>query len=215
MSSISPELPNTGTPPGLSALPTGARPLVEYSPKLFTVADVAELPSELPSGTVLYELDNGRLLTMPPPGDVHGAVEGNLITALKIQGEQRGLGKARSGDVGVILWRNPDRLVGADALFIANGSLPIRHSPEGYLETIPDLVVEVRSKNDTLPAIQRKVDDYLTAGVKVVWVVDPAARTVTAHRRDVAPQVFLEDDTLTIEDVIPGFQLLVRDAVQE
>ena len=72
-------------------------------------------------------------------------------------------------------WRNPDRLVGADAVFIANSSLPIRESSEGYLETIPDLVVEVRSKNDTLPAVQRKVDDYLTAGVKVVWVVDPAA----------------------------------------
>jgi Uma2 family endonuclease len=214
MSSVGQQSANIATSP---LLPTGdaARPLLDYAPKLFTVADVAELPSELPSGTVLYELDNGRLITMPPPGDVHGALEGNLITALKIQGEYRGLGKARSGDVGVILWRNPDRLLGADAVFIANKSLPIRRSSEGYLETIPDLVVEVRSKNDTLPAIQRKVDDYLAAGVQVAWVVDPAARTVTAHRRDAQPQVYLEDDVLTIEDVIPGFQLRVRDALQE
>jgi len=208
-------IPPAATSPTSSAFTDGVRPFVEYAPKLFTVADVAELPSELPSGAVLYELDNGRLLTMPPPGDIHGAVESNLVTALKIQGEHRGLGKARSGDVGVILWRNPDRLVGADAVFIANTSLPIRHSSEGYLETIPDLAVEVRSKNDTQPAVQRKVDDYLTAGVKVVWVVDPAARTVTVHRRDTQLQVYLEDDTLTVEDVIPGFQLLVRDALQE
>ncbi len=215
MSNVGQEMPMPATPPAPAPFAASAPSLGGVRPKLFTIADVAELPSELPSGPVLYELDNGRLVTMPPPGNVHGASEGNLITALKNQGEHRGLGKARSGDVGVILWRNPDRLVGADAVFIANSSLPIRESSEGYLETIPDLVVEVRSKNDTLPAVQRKVDDYLTAGVKVVWVVDPAARTVTAHRRDAQPQVYLEDDTLTVEDVIPGFQLLVRDALRE
>ncbi len=191
------------------------RSAVEYAPKLFTVADVAELPSELPSGPILYELDNGRLIVMPPPGDVHGAVESNLITALKSQGEHRGHGKARSGDVGIVLWRNPDRLVGADAVFLANRSLPIRRSSEGYLETIPDLAVEVRSKNDSAPVVQRKVDDYLTAGVQVVWVVDPAARTVTVHRRGEEAKVYRDTDTLTLEDIIPGFELLVSDALRE
>jgi Uma2 family endonuclease len=188
---------------------------VDYVPKLFTVADLALLPSDLPSGTVLYELDNGRLVTMPPPGDIHGAIEGNLIAALKIQGEARGLGKARSGDVGIILWRDPDRVVGADAVFVSNNLLPVRRSSEGYLETIPELVVEVRSKNDTLPAVQRKVEDYLTAGVRVVWVADAAARTVAAYRRGTDPRVFTEDETITVEDVIPGFRLLVRDALQD
>jgi Uma2 family endonuclease len=190
-------------------------PLPDYVPKLFTAADLAILPSELPSGPVLYELDNGRLITLPPHDDSHGAVEGNFAAALLIQGEYRGLGKARCGGVGVILWRNPDRVVGTDALFIANRSLPIRRSPEDYLETIPDLVVEVRSKNDSQPALQRKAEDYLAAGVTVVWVPDPAARTVTEHRSGAEPRVYFEDDTLTVEDVIPGFQLRVRDALQE
>jgi Uma2 family endonuclease len=193
----------------------GMRPPVEYVPKLFTVADLAVMPSEVASGTVLYELDNGRLITLPPHDDSHGAVESNLAGALLRQGASRGLGKARCGGVGIILWRNPDRVVGADAVFIANRSLPIRRSPEDHLETIPDLVVEVRGKNDTQPAIQRKVDDYLAAGVIVVWVPDPAARTVTEYRKDTEPRVYLEDDTLTVEDVIPGFQLRVRDALQE
>jgi Uma2 family endonuclease len=43
-------------------------------PKLFTIADLDLLPSELPSGPVRYELHHGRLITMPPPGDIHGAV---------------------------------------------------------------------------------------------------------------------------------------------
>jgi Uma2 family endonuclease len=215
VTSVDRESPYVGaTSPSLTFDANG-RPLVDCGAKVFTIADVAELPSELPSGTVLYELDNGRLITIPPPGDAHGAVEGNLIAALKNQGEYRGFGKARCGEVGIILWRNPDRLVGADAVFIANRSLPILRSSEGYLETIPDLAVEVRSKNDTQPAIQRKVDDYLRAAVQVVWVVDPEARTVTVHRRDAEPHVYLENDILTLEDIIPGFQLLVSDALRE
>jgi len=180
-------------------------------PRLLTVADLAVLPSELPSGPVLYELDNGKLVVMPPPGDIHGALESNLITQLKIQGEERGLGKARSGEVMIILRRNPDRVVGADALFIVNSSLPIRRSTEGFLETIPDLVLEVRSKNDTLAKIQRKVGEYLTAGVQVVWVADPFNETVTAYRRGRKPRVFTTRDTLTVEDIIPGFQMPVAD----
>jgi Uma2 family endonuclease len=195
--------------------PPGQGPLPSYVPKLFTVADLAVLPSQLPSGPVLYELHHGRLITLPPPGDVHGAVEGNLIAALKVQGEFRGLGKARCGDVGIVLARNPDHVLGADAVFIANASLPIRRSPEGYLETIPELVVEVRSKNDSLPELQRKAQEYLDAGTRVVWVADPIARNVTEYRKDTPPRVYAEDDTLGVEDLIPGFGLSVRGALEE
>jgi Uma2 family endonuclease len=199
-------------PPPENAPPDLLSPVVASSvPKLFTVADLAVLPSDLPSGPVLYELDNGRLITMPPAGNLHGAIETKFAGALLYEGEKRGLGKARCGEVGIILWRNPDRVVGADAVFIANSSLPLRQSPEGYLETIPDLVVEIRSKNDTLAFVQRKVEDYLTAGVRVVWVADPDKRSVTAHRRGQEPQVLSEGDTLTVEEIIPGFKLSVKE----
>src|SRR5947209_397478 len=119
----------------LSTSPSGQR--------LFTAADLAVLPSDLPSGPVLYELHHGRLVTLPPHDDAHGAVVSNFAAALS-QEERRGLGKARCGGTGVVLRRGPDHVFSADALFLANRSLPIRRSPEGYLETVPDLVVEVR-----------------------------------------------------------------------
>jgi Uma2 family endonuclease len=189
-------------------------PLTPSSERRFTVADLAALPSELPSGPVRYELDNGRLITMSPPGAIHGRIESNITFQLVAQGESRGLGKVLCGEAAVILWRNPDRVVGTDVLFLANASLPMNLSTEGYLETIPDLVVEVRSKNDTEPAVERKVEDYLTAGVRVVWDVDPAKGTVTAHRRGQKPHLFTEAVTLVVEDVIPGFQVAVRDVFQ-
>ena len=187
----------------------------DYQPRLFTVADLAEMPSDLPSGTVCYELHHGRLITMPPPGDIHGAVESNLACELKIQGERKGHGKARSGDVSIVLGRNPDHVFGADAIFVANQSLPIQRSPEGDLETIPELVVEVRSKNDTRAALGRKAEDYLRAGAVVVWVVDPIKREVAEYRQGGAVRIYADTDTLTVEDIIPGFACEVRVALEE
>jgi Uma2 family endonuclease len=187
---------------------------LDYEPKLLTAADLAVLPAELPSGPVRYELHHGRVITMPPPGDVHGAVDGNIIAALKTQGELRGLGRARS-EVGVIVSREPDHVLAPDAAFISNSRLPLRRSPEGYLLTIPDLIVEVRSKNETHAALQRKAQDYLGAGAVVVWVVDPISRNVVEYRTGAEPRTYAETDTLTVEDVVPGFALPVSVALQE
>jgi Uma2 family endonuclease len=179
-----------------------------------TAADLAALPDELPSGPVLYELDNGRLIIMPPPGDDHGSVEAKCTGELYSKGEKRGLGKVRCGEVGIVLWRNPDRVVGADVVFIANASLPVRRSPEGYLETIPDLVIEVMSKNDSWTAVRKKVEDYLKAGVRVIWVADPKARTITEFRPG-QETVYGATDSLKAPDILPGFEAAVADLFQE
>src|SRR5712691_5539159 len=179
-----------------------------------TVADLAALPSDLPSGSVRYELDDGRLVIMPPPGDIHGASQSNFAAHFKVQGEWKGHGKART-EVAVILRRNPDRVVGPDDVFITNASLPIKLSPEGYLETIPELIVEVRSKNDTDKEVQSKVDEYIQAGVKVVWVADPRAQTITIHRPQPSPQVLGADDFLTVPDIMRGLSVKVRDLLQD
>jgi Uma2 family endonuclease len=183
--------------------------------RLLTAADLAALPADLPSGPVRYELDNGRLIIMPPPGDVNGSAEAKFTATFVYESDRRGLGKTRCGEVGIVLWRDPDRVVGADAVFIANRSLPIRESPEGYLETIPDLVVEIVSKNDKPAQVLNKVEDYLTAGVHLVWVADPSRRTVAAYRRGQEPTVFTEDDRLTTGDIIPGLELPVREVFRE
>jgi Uma2 family endonuclease len=187
----------------------------DYVPKLFTLADLQQLPSQLPSGPVRYELHHGRLITMPPPGEIHGAVETKFAGAFLYQGEFAGHGKARCGEVSVILARNPDHVVGADAAFISNNRLPIRRSPEGYLETIPDLIVEIRSKNDSLAALERKAGEYLLAGSVVVWVVDPINRNVLEYRQGVEARTWTESETLSVDDIILGFQLPVSAALAE
>lgn len=187
----------------------------EVCPRLFTAADLEALPSDLPSGPIDYELDNGRLVfIMVPPGDTHGAAQSNIATQLKIQGEFKNFGKART-EVGVVLWRNPDRVVTPDVLFISKKSLPISKSPEGYLETIPELVVEIRSKNDSLKYVQRKVQHYLKAGVEIVWIVDPTSMTITAHTATGEPLIYQQTDTLQLPGLIPDFSMPVTEVFRD
>jgi Uma2 family endonuclease len=175
--------------------------------KLLTIADMAALPRSLPSGDVCYELDRGKLIVMGPPGDSHGRRQAKIIQYLGMFGEDRGHGEAR-GEVGIVLQRNPDTLLGANAAFILTRSLPVRRSSEGYLETIPELVVEIRSKNDFQPEIAEKIELYFNAGVVIVSVIDPATRTVTAYRHGVPEQTFQQTDTLTCH-LMPGFTVPV------
>jgi Uma2 family endonuclease len=180
----------------------------DYVPKLFTAADLEELPSHLPSGDVRYELHHGRLITLPMLDWQHSTAATEIVVSLDVQGEHRGFGKARSA-CAVILERNPDHVLVPDALFVANRRLPVRLSPEDYLETMPDLVVEVRSLNETFAMLERRKADYLKAGVDKVWIVDPVERIVVEYREGAEPLVYRENDTLGLEDIIPGFALPV------
>lgn len=188
--------------------------LIHPVDRLITVSDLEAFPTELPSGPIDYELDNGRLVFMVPPGDIHGAVQLRIGTQLMTQGELKGHGEART-EVGVVLWRNPDRVVTPDALFVAKKSLPIRRSSEGYLETIPELVVEVRSKNDSIAYVRRKVEHYLKAGVELVLVADPASKTINVHRPKGETETLGLGETLTLPGLIPDFSLCLADIFRE
>jgi Uma2 family endonuclease len=183
---------------------------VERRGRLFTAADLAVMPTHLPSGDVDFELDKGRLILMVPPGQLHSEIHNCLSSALFVQGRKPGHGRAFT-EVGIVLSISPDTVVDADAAFVTKARCPVRESPEGYLETIPDLVIEIRSRNDTIPEIEAKVAAYLAVGVRVVWVVDPSVKKVVAHRPDSVPQIYGESDTLTVDDVIPDFRLEVTD----
>jgi Uma2 family endonuclease len=175
------------------------------SGRYFTIADVAKMPRELPSGPVDYELDNGALVTMSPTGNRHSVLQTRLAKILSIEGDDCGLGETRV-EVGVILWRSPDRLVGPDVAFFSKNSFPLRESSEGYLETIPDVVFEIHSKNDTAAELRHKVNDYLAAGVKQVFVVDTGDQQVVLHRVGTPEVVYRVQDILSL-DFIPGFTL--------
>ncbi len=97
-----------------------------------------------------------------------------------------------------------------DAAFIAKVRIPDTGVPTGYWPFAPDLAVEVLSPSDRFAAVQTKIAEYVSAGTRLVWVVELAARTVYVYRSPHDVQALGEDAELTGEDVLPGFRCAVR-----
>jgi Uma2 family endonuclease len=79
------------------------------------------------------------------------------------------------------------------------------------MEVIPDLVVEILSKSDTIEEISDKIDDWLHAGVQLLWIVDPFRRTVTIYQPGRDPRLLGEHGTLEGDPVVPGFRCSVAE----
>jgi Uma2 family endonuclease len=82
---------------------------------------------------------------------------------------------------------------------------------EGHLTVPPDLAAEVLSPNDNAYEVDRKVQAFLAAGTRLVWVINPDVRTVAVHRRQSQGTILRESDDLSGEDVLPGFRCRVSD----
>jgi Uma2 family endonuclease len=107
---------------------------------------------------------------------------------------------------------SPRKVRRPDASFIRRDRLPLDQlEDEGYSTIPPDLVAEVVSPGDSAYDVEAKVEEYLSAGVKLVWVVYPPTRTVHIYRLDGSPSKLASTDDLTGEDILPGFRCRVAD----
>jgi Uma2 family endonuclease len=109
----------------------------------------------------------------------------------------------------VITRRDPDTVRGADVSFYSYAKVPRGRIRKGYLDVVPDLVVEVRSEDDRRKDIE-KVKEYLDAGVGVAIVLDPDPETAHVFRPDQPPRELGPDDELTVPDVLGDFRVAVR-----
>ena len=186
---------------------------VQVSTRRLTAADLAALPEMLPSGPVSYELFAGQLIMMSPPADNHGEIQAAISGELGIQAVKLGFGKVWVGS-GFVIRSIPDTtLFGPDVAFICTARLPVKNSKEGFIETIPDLVVEVRSKNDTKAYLAEKVKTYLAGGVGQVWVAEPESRSITIFQPGAEPQQVEPAGTITDREfpLIPGLKLVLAE----
>ena len=106
---------------------------------------------------------------------------------------------------------DPGKVRRADVSFIATGRLPNDEPPEGHILIAPDLAVEVVSPNDLAYEIDEKVEEFLAAGVRLVWVANPVAHTMRVHRPDRPGVTLRAEDELTGDDVLPGFRCRVHE----
>jgi len=151
------------------------------------------------------ELVRGVLVVREPAGYQHGDVAMRLAAAIYTHVEAHGLGRVFAAETGFTLARNPDTVRAPDVAFISTARLP-DPPPRGFAELAPDLAVEVLSPDDRPGAVLAKVADWLNAGARLVWVVDPVRVIARVYRADGSESMLDETDALRGEDLLPGFE---------
>jgi Uma2 family endonuclease len=174
---------------------------------LLTADDLLNLPKD----SERHELVKGELRTMPPAGFEHGAVGLNLAAPLDAYAKGKQLGVVVAAETGFLIERSPDTVRAPDIGFVRKDRLPQGNLPRQYFPGPPDLAVEIISPWDKMNEVDEKVQDWLTSGTTMVWIVNPRQKTVTVYHAQRHPVILTADDYLEGLDVVPGFRILVRD----
>ncbi len=99
-----------------------------------------------------------------------------------------------------------------DAAFVAKGRLPEGwdQQEDKFINLAPDLVIEIRSKNDSLAKLKAKMEEYIANGVQLGWLIDSKHQQALVYRRDGSITQYPATATLSGEDVVPGFMLPLK-----
>lgn len=159
---------------------------------------------QLPEDGLKYEVVNGELLVSPGAGVPHEKAVIKLASRLATHVEQRRLGDVLGSAALYVLPSGNRR--GPDLSFVAAGRLDAPGVSQVFPQLAPDLAVEVVSPSDSPHRVLEKVGEYLEAGVRLVWVIDPQNRRAVIHRALSSAQQIDQDGVLDGADVIPGFR---------
>ena len=171
---------------------------------LMSVEEFAALPDD----GMKHELNEGELITMPPPNPRHGHCQARLVAALHEFVASRNLGRVftESG------YRLTARTVrGPDVSFVQKSRL---QDPDEYFGGAPDLAIEIVSPGDDAADLRDKVKQYLDAGGSAVWVIYPRAKQIEVYAPGNRTSLLGLDDALEAPELLPGFRLPLRELLE-
>ena len=147
-----------------------------------------------------YEYVKGELVPMAAAAIVHGEIGVNVIIPLGLYIRENQLGRLYTIET---TFQLNDRVVKPDVAFVSTERL----SEDKYkgMPVAPDLAIEIVSPTDKQYDVTEKAFAYLKAGTRLVWVIEPVAKTVMVYRSETNFTLLTFEDTLTGEDVVEGF----------
>lgn len=173
---------------------------VQAAPRIWTAEEFYNSPL-----SKKYELAEGELIEIMPAGALHGVITSRLSRHLGNFVADNNLGEIMAAETGFVLGEQTFR--SADAAFVSNAKFAEHGLPESFFPAAPDIAVETASPSNTSEEFLSKVDEYLSAGSRLVWVVNPKRRMIFVYRPNDVITVLRENDVLEGENVLPGFRL--------
>ena len=156
-----------------------------------------------------YELIDGEIVEVEEMGVYSGEIANILRDELSAYGREKKIGRARMDILYPIPTPEDDgRLRRPDVAFARferwpeNRPVPYRGNPA---EVVPDLAVEVISPTDNGDDIVSKLNEYLRAGVRLVWLIFPNEKQLYAYTSPRDVRIFTVDQNLDGSDILPGF----------
>lgn len=183
-----------------------------------TIAHLEQLQAEHPDWQM--ELVEGSIVVMGPSDYESDEISTRLSTFLNNWVMPRRLGRVTGSSAGFILPNSsvedgsngevqPRNLRAPDVSFVQASRL--KRTKRDFVELVPDLMVEVKSKTDRVNPLIEKIELFLKLGAVVGILIDPDKRTVTVYRLN-QPAVVLQDgDTLTVDELLPGWELAISE----
>lgn len=150
---------------------------------------------------------NGDLVIMPPTGGKTGNKNAGIIAQLWLWNSQANLGKVFDSSTGFTLPNGANRSPDASWITIAKWNNLSEQEQQKFLPLCPDFAVELVSPSDKLERTQAKMQEYLENGMILGWLINPESQQVEIYRPHQAIEILEVPDTLSGEDILPGFEL--------
>ncbi len=185
---------------------------METKQRLYDLDDLWELYCDRSNDHLRFELFDGEIIEMSGPGGIHGRIAIRLGRYLDIFAEEKNLGIV-TAETGYHPPGDRYNLLLPDVAFISADRAPDPF-PEKLVPAMPDIAIEIRSPSNTLEELREKAQRYLRLGTSIVWTVLPGEKSVEVCRvsqsGETEREVIGPDDTLSGENVLPGFSLEAR-----
>jgi Uma2 family endonuclease len=176
-----------------------------------TVTETSYTPEDLLAidDRAMPELVDGQLQERAM-GQKSDSIAATCLILIGIFFREHGLGLVNGAQGSYQVFPDsPNKVRIPDVSFTRRERLPKGGPADGHGQISPDLVVEVVSPNEPVGKLQKKLDDFLAAGVPLIWVVYPESQTVFVQRQNGSGHRLKVGDVLDGEDVLPGFRLEV------
>jgi Uma2 family endonuclease len=179
---------------------------------MFTIPDLEQLQAEHPEWQM--ELVDGNIVVMGPSDYESEEIGAELARLLGNWVRPQRLGRVTGSSAGFILPTleadNEKRNLRApDVSFVRADRL--KTSKRDFVELLPDLMVEIKSKSDRIKPLVEKIQLFLQLGSTVGILIDPDKLTLTVYRLNQEPIVLQDNDKLTLPDLLPGWELVVSE----
>ena len=158
-----------------------------------------------------YELIKGVIYEMSPSGERHGFIAWKIGYIIGKYVQENKLGIITAAETGYKLSSEPDTVRAPDVAFKSNRKVQEGGITDGYSTVMPEIVVEVSSPSDSHGKVIKKVDLWLSSGVRQVWVVDPEEKNVIIYDEMGKHTIFENNDIIQVGEILPGFECKVNE----